>query len=69
MRINTRQVNLCLAERGMTRAQLAEKSGIARTNISTVLGRGTCTAVTLNKIARGLGVAPALIMGQDQEAQ
>lgn len=62
MYINTQRIYLCLAERGMTRSQLAEKSGIARTNISTILGRGTCTPATLGKLARGLDIPPEQLM-------
>lgn len=67
MKINSQRVDLCLADRGMTRSQLAELSGVARTNLSTILGRGTCTAATLGKIARGLGVPAAEIVGNAAE--
>lgn len=63
MRIDSQRVYLCLAERSMTQKQLAELCGVPRTNISTILGRGTCTAATLGKIARGLGVPVEEIAG------
>lgn len=40
----------------MTKTALAEKSGISRQNISTILGRGTCEPKTAAKLANGLGV-------------
>lgn len=67
MKIDSTHVDLCLAEQGMTRSQLAERSGVARTNLSTILGRGTCTAATLGKIARGLGVPAAEIVGSAEK--
>lgn len=49
----------------MSRTELAKRSGIARTSISTILGRGKCTAATLGKIARGLDVRAEEISGHD----
>ena len=39
---------------------------MSRQNFSTVRTRGTCTAVTLGKIARALGVDPLEIMEQEE---
>ena len=56
MRINTIKVKLILAEQEMTRTELAERCGISRQNISTILTRGTCAPKTAGKLAKGLGV-------------
>lgn len=56
MDLNTRHVDVLLAERGMKRKNLAEASGLSKSNLSTVLRRGTCTTSTAGKIAKGLGV-------------
>ncbi len=45
-----------LAEKGMTQALLAEKSGISRQSINVILRRGTCAPKNAGKIAKGLGV-------------
>lgn len=56
MKINVRKIELLLVERNMTKTALAEKSGISRQNISTILGRGTCEPRTAAKLANGLDV-------------
>lgn len=65
MKINTNKVLLILAEKGMTRSELATVSGICRQNISTILNRGTCSPVTAGKIAKGLGIPVAEIMKEE----
>ena len=64
-RINTSKVILILAEKGMTRSELAIVSGICRQNISTILTRGTCSPKTAGKIAQGLGIPVAEIMKEE----
>lgn len=56
MQISAYKIQLILADVGMTQAKLAEKSGIARQNISNILQKGRCNPVTAGKIASGLGV-------------
>lgn len=56
MKIITWRVESILAERGMTKKAYAEKCGISRQNISTILRRGTCEPKTAGKLAAGLGV-------------
>lgn len=56
MELNTRRVDVILAEKGMKRKNLAEASGLSKSNLSTVLRRGSCTTNTAGRIARGLGV-------------
>lgn len=56
MKINLFAVEAILAERGMTKAELAHKSGFSRQNLSTIIHRGTCEPKTAGKLARGLNV-------------
>lgn len=56
MNINSFKIEEILAEKGMTKANLAETSGISRQSISTIIKRGTCAPITAGKIASGLGV-------------
>jgi Helix-turn-helix. len=56
MNISAQKIETMLAERGMTKSELAELSGISRQNISTVVRRGTCEPKTAGKLAAGLGV-------------
>ncbi len=65
MRINTIKIKLILAEREMTRTELAEQCGISRQNISTILTRGTCAPKTAGKIAKGLGIPVAEIVEEE----
>lgn len=57
MKINAIKIESILAEQGITRTVLAEKCGISRQNVSTVLRRGTCEPKTVGKLALGLGVS------------
>lgn len=56
MNINAIKIESLLAEQGMTKAALAEKCGVSRQNISTIVRRGTCEPKTAGKLAVGLGV-------------
>lgn len=62
MRIDSTKIEMLLAERGLTKAALAEKCGMSRQNISTVVRRGTCEPKTAGKLAIGLGVTIAEII-------
>ena len=56
MNINAAKIELLLAERGMTKAALANRCGICRQNISIIIRRGSCEPLTAGKLAAGLGV-------------
>lgn len=62
MTINTTKIELMLAERGMTRKELAAHCGISRQNISIIIRRGTAEPKTVGKLALGLGVPVANII-------
>ena len=63
MEISTKNVELRLAELGITKAELAQRCGLCRQNISTIIRRGTCEPKTAGKIAAGLGVRVDDIVG------
>ncbi len=56
MTINATKIELLRAEKRLTNAALAERSGISRQSISTIVRRGTCNPLTAAKLAAGLGV-------------
>lgn len=62
MVIDTQKIELIIAERGITKAQLAQRAGFVRQNISAILMRGTCEPRTAGKLAAGLGVSVADIL-------
>jgi DNA-binding Xre family transcriptional regulator len=68
MQINSQKIVCTLAEKQMNRADLANAAGMTRSQLSTILKRGTATEISIGKIAAGLGISPALIMVRDQEA-
>ena len=65
MTINTQRIEVILAERGLTKAALAENCGISRQNVSTIIRRGTCEPKTVGKLAAGLGVPVAEIIEKE----
>ena len=62
MKISATRIDTILAERGMTKAALADRCGVSRQNISTIIRRGTCEPRTAGKLAAGLGVDVADIL-------
>lgn len=65
MTINAQRVETILAERGLTKAALAESCGISRQNVSTIIRRGTAEPKTVGKLAQGLGVPVAEIIKEE----
>ena len=57
MKLNVMKILKLLAERGMTKSELATRAGVSRQQISTIVGRGSCTPKTAGKLAAGLGVS------------
>ena len=62
MIINSIRIESILAERDMTKVALAEKCGLSRQSVSTIVRRGTCEPRTAGKLAAGLGVDVADII-------
>ena len=66
MRLDVMKIIRLLAEQGLTKSELAARSGVSRQNISTIIGRGTCSPKTAGKLAAGLGISVAEIMKEVQ---
>ena len=66
MKIETIRVETILAEQKLTRKQFAERCGISRQSISTILRRGTCEPRTAGRLAEGLGVSVSDIIAKGE---
>lgn len=64
MIIRTQHIEALMAEQGLTKKALAEKSGMSAQNVSTVIRRGTAEPKTVGRLAVGLGVSVAEIIQQ-----
>ena len=64
MIINVKRIETLIAEKGITKKILAEKSSISAQTLSTILQRGTCEPKTAGKIAGGLCVSVSEITAQ-----
>ena len=62
MIVSAMKIEARLAELGLTKTALAERCGVSRQNISTIVRRGTCEPRTAGKLAKGLGVELADII-------
>lgn len=56
MTINNTKFEIALAESGLTMAELAERAGVSRQRIHTILNSKKTTPQAVGKVARGLGV-------------
>lgn len=66
MKFNKTKIWILMAERGYGNVDLERLTGIKRQNISTILNRGTCSPVTLGRIAKGLSVPVDTIIEQEE---
>ena len=66
MNIDSLKIELLLANTGITKAELANRSGFSRQNISVIIRRGTCEPRTLGKLAAGLGVPVSELVGGER---
>ena len=57
MNVNGMKIEVLLAKAGITKTELANRCGVSRQNISTIVKRGTCEPLTLGKLAAGLCVS------------
>lgn len=64
MTISAIKIETRLAELGITKAALAERCGVSRQNISAIVRRGTCEPRTAGKLAKGLGLDVAELIGE-----
>lgn len=56
MKINGLAIKKAMAKKQLTSAELAERMGMSRQNLSAVLMRGTCSIINAGRIADALGV-------------
>lgn len=56
MTLNKLRIVTLIAEQQTTQASLAQKCGLSRQSLNTILRRGTCEIRTAGKLAVGLGV-------------
>ena len=56
MKLNVKNINLLMAEQEIGQKELADRCGVMRQNIHTILFRGTCLPKTAGKLAKALGV-------------
>lgn len=67
MKISRESVEVVMATKGMTYAQVAELSGMGRPDFSQVLKKGRCTPRTAGRIANALGVSVQTIIDEEQK--
>lgn len=65
VRLNVPAIKKLLAEKSLTASALARLSGVSRNSISTILNRGTCSAVNAGKLAKALDVDIEAIWRED----
>lgn len=65
MKINKTKIEILLAKQILPKKEFANKCGVSRQNLSTILRRGTCEPKTVGKIAMALGVDPVDIIEQE----
>ena len=65
MKIDSIKIKLMMAEQELRQSELAEKVGMSRQNLSTILTRGTCSTVNAGRIAKALGVDVREIVKED----
>ena len=56
MTINNTKFEIALAESGLSMGDLAERAGLSRQRIHTILNSKKATPQAVGKVARGLGV-------------
>ena len=56
MTISNTKLEIALAESGLTMTELAERAGLSRQRINTILNSKKATPQAIGKVARGLGV-------------
>ena len=65
MRIDKNKIALEMARQKINQSDLANRSGLTRQAISTILCRGTCTTINAGRLAEGLGVDPEKITKEE----
>ena len=57
MEISIQRIERVLAEKGMSKTELALRCGVSRQNISVITRRGSCEPKTAGRLAAGPGVS------------
>lgn len=65
MNIDSFKIKLLMAEQEINQTVLAERIGIARQNLNVMLKRGSCSVVTVGRLAKALGVPVREIIKED----
>jgi len=69
MLLDRTKVKLAMLRAGIsTYAELAERVGCSRQNLSSIISRGSCAPATLAKLAAALGVDPAELLEDTHSA-
>lgn len=56
MKINVRAAKVALVKKGMTMTALAEKAGLTSRAVGTILKRGSCSIISVGKLANALDI-------------
>lgn len=56
MKVNVSKISLIMAQKQLKSQDVAQMGGISRQALSVIRAKGTCTEISLSKIAKGLGV-------------
>lgn len=62
MKISKRRISALMSRKLLTQCALAEMANVSRATINTALLKGSCSMLTLGKMAKALGVDPAEII-------
>lgn len=65
MKIDVTKIKLLLAAQELTMSEFANRSGVSRQSICTIMKCGTCRPTTASKLAKGLGVDVAEIIKKE----
>lgn len=65
LRVNIIKLKLILGKLRMTQDKAAAKAGIGRATLTKIMKYGDCNPITLDKLAKALGVDPAELLQED----
>lgn len=65
MKIDSFKIKLLMAEKEINHTELSERCGISRQNLNVLLKRGSCSVVTVGRLAKALGVPVREIARED----
>ena len=65
MKLDIFKINTLLAEKELSKSQLADKSNISKQWLYMILGRGYASSKMINKLAKGLNVEVSEILAKE----